>query len=91
MLSPSDYKLLLAKLGCAEQHVRMQIYTHSLPSPAGVVEWVRGAALTAYEKRLSPELYAQFISRYRERLLEVLPDDRPFLFPYERILLWAVY
>lgn len=91
VLAPSDYALLLGRLGCAEQHVRMQVYTHSLPTPAGVIEWVKGAALTAYEQRLSPELYSQFVARYRERLLETLPDERPFLFPYERILLWAVY
>jgi trans-aconitate 2-methyltransferase len=55
----------------------------------GVVEWVRGTTLTDYEKRLDPKTYVEFLAEYRARLLGVLSDERPYLFPFKRILLWA--
>lgn len=88
-LSPEEYASLLHDLGAEEQIVRLQIYAHQLASKGEVVEWVKGALLTSYEERLTPGLFALFLARYRERLLERLPDRRPFLFLYRRILLWA--
>jgi trans-aconitate 2-methyltransferase len=89
VLAPEDYTTLLHRLGFAEQHVRMQVYAHVLGSRDDVVEWVRGTLLTAYRSRLSDEEYGRFVDRYRARLAEELPDDRPFLFPFKRILMWA--
>jgi len=53
------------------------------------VEWVKGTTLTPYQKRLGPDLFPGFLARYRERLFEQLPDQRPFFFPFRRILFWA--
>jgi len=53
------------------------------------VEWIRGTSLTAYESKLSPEMFGAFLERYRDRLLPRLEDRRPFLYPFKRILLWA--
>lgn len=88
-LTPEGYAVLLDRLGFREQHVRLQVYVHHLPSRDGVVEWVRGSLLTDYEKRLSPELFAAFLDRYRERLLPQLDEGRPFVYPFKRILIWA--
>ncbi len=91
ILSVERYAELLHRLGYKRQHVRMQVYGHELPTPADVVEWVRGALLTHYESLLSPERFAEFVDTYRIRLLEVLPDERPYFYTYRRILLWATF
>ena len=80
---------MLDRLGFRQQHVRLQVYLHRLPSRADVVEWVRGSLLTDYEKRLPPELFTEFVERYRERLLPRLEDSSPFLYPFKRILVWG--
>lgn len=89
VLPPVAYSRMLHRLGFEAQHVRLQIYGHVLPSREDVVEWVKGTLLTHYESRVGPALWPAFLARYRERLFEVLPDERPFLFPFARILLWA--
>jgi trans-aconitate 2-methyltransferase len=67
----------------------MQVYVHHLPSRDDVVEWVKGSLLTDYEQRLTPELFQQFLARYRERLLAKLDDRRPYIYPFKRILCWG--
>lgn len=89
VLPPEDYATLLDRLGFEEQTVRLQVYPHHLESREAVVEWVRGTMLTAYETRLPAELFARFVDAYRERLLDRLPDERPFFFPFKRILFWG--
>jgi trans-aconitate 2-methyltransferase len=69
--------------------VRLQVYPHRLPSTGDVVEWVKGTNLTRFESALSPELYAEFLDRYRARLLDALGDHRPFLYTFKRILFRA--
>ncbi|MDE2988846.1 MAG: methyltransferase domain-containing protein [Chloroflexota bacterium] len=83
------YAEQLARLGFAEQHVRMQVYLHRLPGPEDVIEWVKGSLLTGYRDRMAVEDYEAFLSDYRERLLSELPDERPFLYPFKRLLLWG--
>ena len=53
------------------------------------MEWVKGSLLTDYRKRLSPEQYEAYLADYRARLLEELPDERPHLYPFKRLLLWG--
>lgn len=89
VLSPEDYACALNALGFARQHVRVQIYPHLLPSREHVVEWVESTTLSPYRRRMSPMLFAEYVARYRTRLFEHLPDERPFLFPYRRVLFWA--
>jgi trans-aconitate 2-methyltransferase len=64
----------------------MQVYGHVLPSSADVVEWVRGSLLTFYE-RDDP----RFLDRYRERLMRILGDQRPYFYTYRRVLMWASF
>jgi trans-aconitate 2-methyltransferase len=89
VLSPEAYAELLHRLGFAEQHVRLQVYAHTLASRDEVVEWVRGTMLTDYQRRMPADAFARFLARYREVLLSRLADERPFLFPFKRVLLWG--
>lgn len=86
---PEWYAHLLFKLGYHDINIRLQIYPHELPSRADVVEWVKGTYLTEYRSRMPAETYALYLERYTERLLPLLADDRPFLYPYKRILMHA--
>ena len=81
--------MVLHRLGYTEQVVRLQVYGHLLGSTDDVVEWVKGTLLTPYRERLDPETYEAYVERYRTRLLEVLGDQRPYFYPFKRILCWA--
>lgn len=89
VLTPREYAVQLHELGFSKQHVRLQVYTHSLQSRDDVADWVRGTLLLAYLTRLPDQLAVEFESTYRETLRERLPDDRPFFYPFERILMWG--
>jgi trans-aconitate 2-methyltransferase len=89
VLPPERYAVLLDRLGYVSQHVRMQVYLHVLPHPGAVVDWVKGTLLTDYERRLPNTLFEEFVARYRELLLIELGEDRPFRFPFKRLLLWG--
>jgi trans-aconitate 2-methyltransferase len=88
LLAPEQYARLLHRLGFARQHVRLQVYGHVLDSARDVIEWVKGTTLTDYERRLGAA-YPQFLDAYTERLLSILADERPYFFPFKRILMWA--
>lgn len=86
---PAQYASWLHRLGYARQRVELRVYAHLLADREQVIEWVRGALLTDYQKRLSPPDWERFLQRYRELLLPQLPDDRPFFYPYPRLLFWG--
>jgi trans-aconitate 2-methyltransferase len=90
VLEPEAYARLLFRLGFVEQRVRLEIYAHRLGAPEDVVEWVRGTTLTDYERRLDPATWVRFLARYTERLLDALPDERPFLYTYRRLFVWGL-
>jgi len=89
LLAPEAYAQLLHELGYTKQCVRLQVYAHLLPSREDVVEWVKGSLLTEYQGRLSAEVFARFLERYKERLLPELADTRPFFYPFKRLLIWG--
>jgi trans-aconitate 2-methyltransferase len=89
VLSAEIYADLLYELGAKQQVVRMEVYGHELSSTSDVVEWVMGTLLTPYRTRLTPELFAAFVDRYRERLLEELGEREPYFYGFRRILCWA--
>lgn len=76
-------------LGCTEQHVRMQVYGHTLASTRAIVEWVKGSLLTAYISRLPEDLHAPFLARYETLLLERAGEHAPFFYPFPRVLIWG--
>ncbi|MBI2765586.1 MAG: methyltransferase domain-containing protein [Chloroflexi bacterium] len=87
--APEWYASLLDGLGMREQHVRLQVYGHHLASRGDVVEWVKGTVLTDYQQRMRPEVFAAYLARYRERLLPLLAEAKPYFYPFKRILIWA--
>ena len=89
VLEPDQYSRLLFRIGFAEPNVRLVIYPHVLDNREAVFEWMKGTLLTEYEKRLPPEQVHAFTEAYRERLIPQLQDDRPFFFPFRRILCWG--
>ena len=89
VLPPEEYAALLNALGFVAQTVRLQVYGHMLESPDAVVQWVRGTLLTDYELRMPAAMYEEFVARYRERLNAALGDQRPYFYPFKRILLWG--
>jgi trans-aconitate 2-methyltransferase len=89
LLAPESYAALLHRLGFREIDVRLQVYGHELASRGDVIEWVKGTLLTDYAKRLSAEMYARFLERYREALFARVADERPYFYTYKRVLLWG--
>ena len=89
VLEPVAYAELLDALGAHEQSVRLQVYAHRLPSTPEVVEWVKGTTLTRVRSATDDAAYAEFLARYRTRLLEVVGDRAPYTYLFKRILLWA--
>ena len=55
-----------------------------------MVEWVRGALLTDYERRLG-ERFPEFLERYRERAAAALGEARPFFYTHKRVLIWGTF
>ena len=89
VLRPEEYAELLDELGFTEQHVRLQVYGHRLPSSADVVEWVKGTSLTRFKSRMDPAAFDEFVAEYRRRLLAILGDRRPYFYAFKRVLIWA--
>jgi trans-aconitate 2-methyltransferase len=89
VLTPEAYAVLLDELGCVEQHVRLQVYAHHLASSSDVVEWVKGTSLTRFKEPLGAAGWDDLVDRYRARLLDVIGDHAPYLYPFKRILLWG--
>jgi len=89
VLPPEVYARLLAELGFEHQHVRLQVYTHTLASSSDVVEWVKGTSLTRFKAVLEADDYERFVEEYRVRLVAELGDYAPYLYTFKRILMWG--
>jgi len=89
VLAPERYAEILDDLGFVAQHVRLQVYVHHLDSTRDVVEWMKGTSLTRFKQPFGEARWAQFVDRYRERLLEELGDRAPYVYPFKRILMWG--
>ena len=89
VLPPERYAEILSGLGFNEQEVLLRVYGHRLAGTEEVVEWVRGTLLNDWKGRLTPDLFAAFVDRYRERLGAALPGERPYFYTYRRILFWG--
>jgi trans-aconitate 2-methyltransferase len=89
VLTPSRYAEILHALGAVQQHARLQVYGHELPSVEAVVEWVRGTLLTPVRSRVDEATFDAYVDRYRERLLQELGQQRPYFYAFSRILCWA--
>ncbi len=86
---PEWYSQRLFDLGFSEQSVRLQVYPHVLGQSRDVVEWVKGSLLTDYQRRMSPELFAEYLEAYTEELVHLLGDAKPYFYPFKRVLIWG--
>jgi trans-aconitate 2-methyltransferase len=89
VLTVDAYARLLYRCGFTNQSAQLIVYPHVLASREDVVEWVKGTTLTEYKRHLPEAVYDRFVDTYRGRLLAQLPGDRPFFFPFKRILCWG--
>jgi trans-aconitate 2-methyltransferase len=89
VLRPDEYARIMYRSGFAEPRVQLTVYPHVLSGPENVVEWMKGSLLTEYERHLTPEMFSAFVSEYGHRLLERLGTERPYFFPFKRILCWG--
>lgn len=89
VLRPEAYAELLDRLGFGRQHVRLQVYGHHLARTEDVVEWLKGTSLNRFRAALPPDDYARFLTRFRDRLLELLGDRTPYFYAFKRILMWG--
>lgn len=89
MLTAEEYATLLFRLGFKEQKVFVRIYGHVLDTREGVIEWVKGTLLTRFKSQLNETDYQEFLAEFKARLFKELPDDKPFFYPFKRILMWA--
>ena len=89
VMPPEWYAATLDRLGFAPQRVRLEVYSHHLEGPEGVIEWVKGTLLNDYKGRLPAGLYDAYLARYGERLLARLDEQRPYFYPFKRILVWG--
>jgi trans-aconitate 2-methyltransferase len=89
VLEPEAYARLLFRYGFADPIVRLIVYPHVLAGPEEVVEWTKGTLLTEYARHLPSDLFDRFVEQYRARLMTRLDGDRPFFFPFKRILCWG--
>lgn len=88
LFSLERYAEMLFRNGFEEQSCRLQVYPHPMPSGADVVEWTKGTLLTSYQKHLPPDVFTDFVARYRERLLAEIGTG-PYLYTFKRMLLWG--
>lgn len=89
VLPPDTYTRILYAAGLRPPRVSLHVYPHVLAGPEEVVEWYRGSLLTDYERRLEPAVFDAFVADYRQRVLAALPDERPYVFAFKRILAWG--
>jgi trans-aconitate 2-methyltransferase len=89
VLSPESYAELLFRAGFRHPIVRLIVYPHVLNGPEDVVEWMKGTLLAEYSRHLPSDVFEVFLRQYRRRLLDRIGFERPFFFPFKRILLWG--
>ena len=65
-----------------------KVYPHELPDSDAVVEWMRGTTIVPYLEKLPRRLHAEFLTRLRERVREVLPGS-PLFYGFKRTLFAA--
>lgn len=83
------YSELLFRHGFVEQNCSIKIYDHPMSSSQEVVEWTKGTTLTAYQNKLSPAEFEQFLSEYSEKLLNEIGRGSYF-YTFKRLLFWGI-
>jgi trans-aconitate 2-methyltransferase len=89
VLDPARYAEILDRIGLVDQHVRLQVYAHTLASSADVVEWVKGTSLTRFRAVLDDAAYENFLAAYTRELLAEIGEQSPYFYAFKRILMYA--
>lgn len=87
-LSIQEYADLLYASGAEEITVFEKVYPHVLADADALADWMMGTALVPFRERLSEELYASFVERYREKLRARYPST-PVFFGFRRTIFAA--
>lgn len=88
VLRLSQYADLLYQHGGTDIIAFEKIYPHILKDADALVEWTSGTALVPYFERLTGELRAEFLKRYRARLRKLWRKG-PVFYSFQRILFSA--
>lgn len=89
VLDPERYAELLFGLAMEDVEVLMRVYLHPLPGRESLIDWVQGTLLNWYARCVPEDRWPDFLADYRESLEQALPDRRPFLLTFKRILFTA--
>lgn len=87
-LGISEYAEILFRSGGVDITVLEKVYPCIMQDFRGIIEWVRGTALTPYLSRLSPVQQNEFLAVYAQRLQAAFPEQ-PVFYGFRRILLAA--
>lgn len=87
-LGINDYAETLYNCRAANITVLEKVYPCIMEDYRGIIEWVKGTALTPYLQRLSTEQQAEFLAVYAQDLQKALPQS-PLFFGFRRILFAA--
>ncbi len=89
---PETYAGILHELGCPSPHVSLRVYCHELESADAAVEWIRGSSLLRFQQAaIDDAAFDDYLRRYRAAVHATVGDQRPYLFTFKRILMWARY
>lgn len=88
VLPIDQYAELLYAAGANGITIFEKVYPHVLADADALADWMEGTALVPYRERLTAELYARFVNRYRQKLRERFPS-RPVFFGFRRTLFAA--
>lgn len=88
VLPIEDYARIMVAAGGKDVRVFMNVYLHPMKSGREVVEWTKGTLLTHYQRQLTPEKYAEFLSKYSTELVHMLGTG-PYLYTFKRMFIYA--
>ncbi len=86
VLEIGRYAELLFAAGFETQNCFIKVYGVPMQSGSEVIEWVKGALLSDYRRRLNPEQYLRFLEIYSRTLLEKIGTG-PYFYAFKRVLL----
>jgi len=89
VLTPEQYRALLAGLGFIEIDCHYHTFLHPMGSPAEVVEFYRATGLRRFLDHLPPDQREPFAAELTRRLETVYGTRGPLTFTFRRLFLWA--
>mmetsp|Transcript_13195 Transcript_13195/g.33683 ORF Transcript_13195/g.33683 Transcript_13195/m.33683 type:complete len:274 (+) Transcript_13195:1068-1889(+) len=90
VLPAADYSRLLAEHGFTQQRVLERVYAHPMPDAGFASDFVRSSTATEYQAHMKQQHlhFPQFMAEHRALMLRRFPQ-KPYLFTFNRLLMWA--